>query len=349
VRIVMLGHSNAGKTTYMAAMYAAGRAGIRGFRIRATDPAREAELLRNAAALRHGRFPPPSARHSAHEFVLSHRGRDFFDFTWNDYRGGALTDSATDRDTAQVLGDLAAADGIVVFVDAQALARSDDDRGRLRRTTVLLQRTIANRTRAVPLVIAYTKADLVSDDPAVWQALRRPLDPIVEAAASTPIVVPTVVRVSCGARPQGVQVPLLWCLSHGVLAEVTRRENAVTACRDVAALARAKASIGNEISSLFKGTESYSTQAANAEKQAKQQLADLAPLLRPAERLAATLARSHRDGAATVRAAAAATRESGSARRQRRAQEIRNVFFSVVIIVAVLVVIVLFMNQLMNL
>lgn len=341
MRIVMLGHSNAGKTTYMSAMYQIGRQGVKGFRIRTADPAREADLLRDAAALQQGRFPPPSSRRSVHDFVLSHRGADVMNFAWNDYRGGALLDRSGDGDTAQVLTDLGAADGIVLFVDAQALASEQPDERSLRRLTYLLQRSFGESDRTMPFVIAYTKSDLVPDVPDVWASIDRQLASIIDASDSASQIVATRVPVACGARPRNVAVPLLWCLSHGLLAEITRREDQVTATLAAEQQAKANASVINDISSWFNGTESYTRQAFNARQKAQQEVRELRPLVQPAQRLATTVARQHRAGADTMRHARASARNAGADRRDRETKAVLGGILVFVLIATALIVMVI--------
>jgi hypothetical protein len=122
MQIVMLGHSNAGKTTYMALMYELMHEGYQGFQIRATTPADHAQLLGDARAIRQGDYPPPTSRRQKHNFSLNFQGRPVSDFTWSDYRGGAITERSTNEDKAALLADLRRSDAIVIFADAHELA-----------------------------------------------------------------------------------------------------------------------------------------------------------------------------------------------------------------------------------
>ena len=290
MRIVMLGHSNAGKTTYMSAMYAVARTGVQGFQIRTKDGMQDAELLSHAKGIRCGNYPPPSARRVTYEFVVSYEGEEFFDFTWSDYRGGALLDRTSSEETTAVLADLRSADGIVVCVDAHALSVAADPLRPMRRLTVLLQRVFDDRARAKPIVVAYTKADLVQqDDPAEWSRIRLPLASIVTAANASGQVLATEVGVSCGVGPRNVEVPLLWCLGNGVRKVVADLEAEEAAFRKKAKKARAKASFPNEISSWITGSKSHSKKAEEARRRAKKRWAELRPLREPAEHLTAML------------------------------------------------------------
>lgn len=304
----MIGHSNAGKTTYVSSMYAVGRAGVRGFRIQAKDPGHDTELLRHAAAIRRGSYPPPSAHRTTYDFQLSYRRRTFFEFTWSDYRGGALLDRSTEAETAAVLTDLRLADGIVVFADAHAVLTDQRAPRQLRRLTTLLQRSLETGPRDTPLVIAYTKADLVSAAPAQWDRIREPLAPITAALNSSGHVLATEVGVACGRSPMNVEVPLLWCLGNALVARVARLEEDLATSRRNAKEYNRRSSLGDDLSSWWNGTTSYTKMATQAREDAKRELAALRPLRRPARQLASTLVRSHPAGAATVRAVQAGTR-----------------------------------------
>lgn len=172
----------------------------------------------------------------------------------------------------------------------------------------------------------------------MWEGIRRRLAPIVEAANSSSNVIPTVVAVSCGRRPRNVAVPLLWCLSHALMAKVARRENLVSAAAAAEQVAQSRASLTNSISSFFDGTESYARQAATARLQAVEEVAELRPLIKPVERLAAAVIRQHRDGAVAVQLARTSTRSAGEDRRDRQRRTTDAVVLCLVVLVIGVVV-----------
>lgn len=315
MRVVMLGHSNAGKTTYMSSMYEIGKAGLKGFRIRTKEPTQEPELLRRAGDITRGSYPPPSAQRTSYDFVLSYRFKDFHDFTWSDYRGGALLDRSSDAEAEAVLSDLHSADGIVVFADAQALADGPAGARAMRRLSVLLQGAIASRTTPVPLIVAYTKADLVSEDPRVWERIRTPLAAVMDAAHASDGVLATDVAVACGPSARNVEVPLLWCLGNSLINRVVALESELARSRSDAKRYAAKAGLGDSISSWWNSVPSYAKMAETARKNAERELSELRPLRRPATQLAANLVQYHPAGSETVNAARADARKAAAARR----------------------------------
>lgn len=290
----MLGHSNAGKTTYMAMMYQLMNIeGYRGFRIVATDPDRHAELLENARAIRLDRYPPLTARHSEYDFTLYFEGREISDFTWNDYRGGAIMERSTSPDTAALLKDLAASDAIVIFADAYDLATSPTSHTNIEDLTDLMHRAIEERANAKPLVLAFTKADLIrkaSD----WAVAVKPFEAVRRAMDTSRNVKATTVTVSCGHKAKAVQVPVLWCLSYGLA-------NQANALRDRVAYYQRRAdehakndTIFNRVGSWWKNEESeHQKQLRNLER-AQEKLAELAPLEQRARQLAAALTTAQR-------------------------------------------------------
>src|SRR3954470_10076158 len=92
--ILMLGKSNAGKTSYVSAMYDAMNGGVGGFTVRTERAADHQRLRRNAQQMRSGRFPEATSRRSVYPLQLWHDQDRVFDFVWRDYRGGALTEGS---------------------------------------------------------------------------------------------------------------------------------------------------------------------------------------------------------------------------------------------------------------
>ncbi|MFF3942096.1 TRAFAC clade GTPase domain-containing protein [Streptomyces phaeofaciens] len=299
MNIVMLGHSNAGKTTYIAMMYALMRKGYGGFKVRAEDGALDRELRAAADAVRQGSYPPPSSRREQHVFRLSHGRRTVAGFTWTDYRGGALSSRTDDEETARVLAELTGADGIVVFVDAHHLAHGDRGGREVRRLTVLLQRAMEGRTSRIPVVLAYTKADLLTSTDA-WARATAPLDLLQQSLDGASMVRAATVALSCGPQPAGVQVPVLWCLAQHLSIRVEDLEHELAVSRRLAEEAKNKAGLWNSLVSTLDGVESEYRKWQRHEQAAKEEAAQLAPLKRPAKRLLAALDKAREQTAPPV-------------------------------------------------
>jgi hypothetical protein len=295
MRIVMLGYSDAGKTTYMAMMYRLMNRtkGHNGFWIEADNRQQGLRLLDNAEAISQGRYPPPTDRRDTYDFSLYFLGQRVSTFEWADYRGGALTERSTNEDMAALLSDMKSCDAVVVFVDAYQLATDPDSHRRVRRLTVLMQQAISAQRSGIPIVLAYTKADLVkkSED---WREALEPFEQVSQALETSPNVKGTIVTVSCGKRLKAVNVPVLWCLSYGVANTIQGLQNQVDYYKRQAEDYGKRGSIGNSWRSMWDGVDSEWKKQRRSLKEAEDKLAEIQPLLLPAQQLKATLQKAQR-------------------------------------------------------
>ena len=166
MKIVMLGHSGVGKTTYVASMYKRMQEPVGGLSVRAEQPTDHQHLLKLAAGIRAGAYPDATASWRQYELVLRRRRwlffhDDVYPFRWVDYRGGALFDQSDEEDAQQLEEDLESATGILAFFDITAL-HNLAHRRELGRLTVLLTRALSGVTRPVPVAMVLTKSDLVA-------------------------------------------------------------------------------------------------------------------------------------------------------------------------------------------
>lgn len=284
MKIAMLGAGSSGKTTYMAAMYEAMAKGHKGFSLQTQDPDHGAELLATARNIRSKKYPPPSAHRELYDFTLAAKQGPLFQFAWNDYRGGAISERATDADTAAVHRDLIGADGIVVFADSDYFAHDPSPQALARRLTAVLQRALADRRRPIPLVLAYTKTDLLGRKDK-WEEVTRPLAALHRSIQNVPDGRGIVVRITCGRWNKNVHLPVLWCLSHLVVDHIEdlRREHE----REMASErnARGNVTLKDTFGSWWRNETSWSTIARRHAESAAQAYAKIAPLEAPAREL----------------------------------------------------------------
>ncbi|MFJ8431102.1 hypothetical protein ACIQ9P_07350 [Kitasatospora sp. NPDC094019] len=308
LRLVALGHSSAGKSSYLAAMYTHLAAGRKGFRLVTADAALAEQLSATGKLLRRGTYPQPSSRRTELTAGLEFGRREVVGFDWTDYGGGALTGSAADDpETAQLLARLTHADAVVVFADTQRLATDPEARDEVRRTVVLLHRAVDEQPTPLPVVLVYTKADLVTD-PADWARARAAAAPLEELLASDGRVRGTAVAVSCGTRTRGVAVPVLWCLSTLLTHRAEEVASSLGTTKELIKDLRKEANGIDSLVSWFKGVESAAKRLKYWEEVGREEKAELARLGRPARRLARLLAseqRGTRPPAAAPAAAAA--------------------------------------------
>ncbi|MER6362169.1 hypothetical protein [Kitasatospora sp. NPDC001527] len=308
LRVVALGHSSAGKSSYLAAMFSHLARGRKGFRLVAADRLIAEELTAAGGRLRKGFYPPPSSRRTDLKAELRYGRGELLGFDWTDYRGGALTGSAADDpETARLLERLTHADAVVVFADAHRLATDPESHDEVRRTVVLLHRAVDGQGPPLPIVLAYTKADLVTD-PADWARARAAMAPLEELVADGGRVRGTAVALSCGPSPRGVAVPVLWCLSTLLTHRAQEAQGRLATAEGFVKDLRKEANGIDSLVSWFKGVESAAKRLTYWEEELRERTEELAGLRRPARRLARLLEREQRGTAppagAPARAAA---------------------------------------------
>jgi hypothetical protein len=169
MKITMLGHSDAGKTTYMASMYAimnAQHRSSRGFGIVALNAVDHEALLHlgNRIATS-GDYPSPTDVRSEYAFSLTLNGKPMVPFTWVDYRGGALYDrTGGDSELDALSNDLRSSDAVLVFMDASKLVEPDSDGPDIGRLAVVLGK-ISSKDLPPPVALVVSKIDALLPPP----------------------------------------------------------------------------------------------------------------------------------------------------------------------------------------
>jgi len=292
VKIMMLGHSGAGKTTYLSLMYAEMQDGIGGFRVRAADTGHHQQLLSDARQIRSSRYPPATRQRASYDLALSYNGSQVLPFTWQDHRGGAASGRSTDgEDVAQLTADLKEADGIVMFVDGAAIARDPAASRMAARLSSHVLRAMHQRAEVLtPLVIAVTKCDLVDlDDEKVSAKISVPFEELAKAVAATKHIVGTVLPISCGPSPLNVVVPVLWSLRFGVTGMAMRLNAQVEASASAMSSAAARDTLTDRIVSWWKDERSWANIAESHRQTGLRALRQLQVLIPPAEGLESLL------------------------------------------------------------
>ena len=283
----MLGHSAAGKTTYVSQMYSLMKEGVGSFSVRAENSADGARLDRAARAIRIGQYPAPTDQRAVFDLVLRHEGADVLAFTWRDYRGGTLTEKTDSPQARELHEDLRQADGIVIFCDSVKLL-TDPRAGHDVRTLVShVQRTLGERgQRLTPLVLALTKADLVDlNDEKVPQRLRVPFLPLISAVADSRHVAGIQVPVACGPSPQHVYVPVLWTLGIGIVSRAFELRSSIEDKAGQADRYQRYDTPGNRFFCWLTGQPSARQWSASLREQAQAEYWKYAPLVEPANQL----------------------------------------------------------------
>lgn len=295
MKIVMLGHTGAGKTTYVSLMYREMQDGVAGFQVRARDSRQHDTLLKHARQILRGRYPDPTHQRSVYDLSLFHDGTEVLPFSWRDYRGGALADRSTGTGVGELHADLTTADGIVLFVDAVTLTRDRHATREVRRLTTHVQRALDSRDEVLtPVVVAVTKCDLVDmDAPGVTDAILDPFGPLVTAIGATSHIHGTVLPIACGPEPANVVVPVLWSLRFGIAGQALQLMAEIEAAQSAAAAAAARDTVGDRVRSFLFSEPTYASISEGHAATARSRFAQLEPLLEPVQQLGALLEDFH--------------------------------------------------------
>ncbi len=284
--ILMLGHSRAGKTTYVSLMYQQlhKKWSVHGFQLRARDSKDDELLRKNARAISSGTYPDPTTQRAVYRLVLQYLESDIVDFTWRDYRGGALRAMSDDAQARELHADLRSASALILFSDAQRLLH---DRAAVAEVKILIsnvRRAIDSRGGApTPLVIAITKCDLVDyGDDRTRKALRLPFLPIIEAAAKTESVHGAIVPLICGPRPRNVTAPVLFCLAHAVSARADQLRREIDYHESAARQADYENTLFRWLSDVWNGRKTQGQIASEHRDEAWREQRALRPLIEPA-------------------------------------------------------------------
>lgn len=188
--IVMLGHSGAGKTTYVAALYYRMTNGLYDYTMEydywhnywykhygkenynyTTDEAKKEgeELKKVSQNISNGLYPPPTAIKQEYVFRMTYKDLNSITFNWFDYRGGALMErSSQSSDSAELISKIKNSDALIVFLDGTKLEEplSKNER-EFRRLVYLIKNAISNITvedgTFFPVSFVITKDDLCSN------------------------------------------------------------------------------------------------------------------------------------------------------------------------------------------
>jgi len=214
MKIVMIGNTGVGKTTYMASLYGALQREIEGFSLKAVCTDDHSRLYQLAKAIQTGKYPDLTAQRSEYDFNLRHKAKDVLDFSWADYRGGAITSSTKDEQTNQLISDLKNADGIMMFCDCDALARGDHRANQIGRMATLVNQALQNVEHIICLAIIFTKVDIIKQFSDKHFGCFQGL---ISAINASEYVIGSFIPIACGVQLINVPMPLLFTLYGSVV------------------------------------------------------------------------------------------------------------------------------------
>ena len=196
-----------------------------GFGIIAQDDADHKRLRNLGKQIVKGVYPRATDQRAEYNFWLtftrpglfSKKHKNLKPFAWADYRGGALQERSTSDAAASLIRDLAEADAIIIFADANAMQTKEADRTRreIKRLGVILTDAVTRRETAVPVVIAFTKADLLRTSTLDAELLEH-FGSMVDVISASEKIVATYLCVACGTTSLNLYTPLLFVLAWNI-------------------------------------------------------------------------------------------------------------------------------------
>jgi hypothetical protein len=297
VDILMLGKSNAGKTSYVSAMYETMSNGVAGFKVQAERPVDHQLLRRNARLMRLGTFPEPSSRRSVYQFQLWHGKDRVFDFVWRDYRGGALTEGSASAQSMQLRADMETAGGLVLLVDSTELTGDPRSRAGVRPLVSTAIRLLSQRKDVMPVVVALTKSDLVAATARqTSEAASDLLGDLMDAIRQTDHLYGALIPVACGSQPLNVALPVLWCLHVGIAIRGAALEQRIDHHKQLKQVATQRQGVWDTVTSWWNGEPTWGDIRVRSERQIQSDLITLTPLFAPHQKLEIMLDPVHKFG-----------------------------------------------------
>jgi hypothetical protein len=281
----MLGKSNAGKTSYVSAMYDAMSTGVGGFTVRAERAADHQRLRQNARQMQLGTYPNASSRRSVYQLQLWHDADRVFDFVWRDYRGGALTEGSDSAQALQLRADMETAGGLVLLIDSTELSDGSRSRSSVRPLVSTTIRLLSKREEIMPVVIALTKWDLVSTkSQQTNNAATELLGDLVNAIRETSHLYGAMIPIACGRQPINVILPVLWCLHVGIAIRGALLEQSIDYHQQIAKWAKSRTWL-HKLGAWWRDEPAPSHVRLLAEQRIQSDLRGLLPLVVPSQKL----------------------------------------------------------------
>lgn len=273
MNVMMIGHSGAGKTTYMTAMYELLSNGINGFSIKARDTDLHKRLLVLSNEMKKGRYPAATDIHTEYCFQLQHNRSDVLPFTWYDYRGGALTQrNEHSSEVTDLVNRVAAANALIVFFDGDKLMKNDYSvMMEYRITQICIQQAVSKikDNGFIPISLVITKGDRPDLDigkSPMLEYIQKMVAAIGENENVGGLMTATIVNYK---EVENVQFPFLISMVHGLVHE---RNKAAEEYEEQTSRAKSwsdSANLFDDIYSFFAEEDSYREMAKKAWEKAR--------------------------------------------------------------------------------
>ena len=228
MNILMVGHSGAGKTSFMAGMYRYLGDDKEGYGIRAKNSNQKKHLEQMSRALSYDKYPSGTDIQQMYNLELTCHGDDVIPFNWMDYRGGILLSEDPDEsDMDNFMKALSQADALVVFLDGTKLC--DQSSKWNMEYDILLSCIESSLTVShqswFPICFVITKCDMVPDG-ATFYGLRRFNNLFSQISNSKTV---GAMLLQCIITPESYFMPFLalaYCIYGGTPIYIQKRQDA---------------------------------------------------------------------------------------------------------------------------
>lgn len=286
MRIVMLGHTGVGKTTYMASLYGIMQQGIQGFSLRATGSENHTHFINLSKRISQGHFPTATDQRQEYKFGLRYQGMNVINFSWSDYRGGSIREYQESQQAKGLNEDLKTADGMMLFYDSKALLAGKHRENQIGRITALTNHALKELDHPISLAIVLTKTDLLVEFPT---QLLESLNGIISSIEASSLIRGTIIPVACGSKLCNISMPLLFSLHAAVQLKATTAQKNVSSHQTLAELydskSRGVGGVANWVVSKFKDEATFHSKAREEREKATEQQREFDKIRSPAQAL----------------------------------------------------------------
>lgn len=239
-KITMLGVSNSGKTCFIYAMYDFMQKVQNGFTFITKDPDVDMDLNEGWEGIAFdGVWPDGTQLTSFYDFTVLFKSRPIMEFSWCDYRGGAITERSTQKDVDELHKRIFDSECLIVCIGAdtiKGIISGDNRKGReLVRLNNLISRFAATKQRRIPIIFTLTKADLYTaqEQKQLLSVIKEYFSALYEQGAGwlyaiVPVTLGQFEETSVGDKtirgvvaPKNIHIPVMFFL-HSILKERIR-------------------------------------------------------------------------------------------------------------------------------
>ncbi|WP_066349582.1 TRAFAC clade GTPase domain-containing protein [Geminocystis sp. NIES-3708] len=270
MKIVMLGHSGVGKTTYMASLYGVLQQSVQGFRLKTTANEDHKRLVELAENIRQANYPLGTDQRKDYDFDLRYQGDNVLTFSWSDYRGRALTETQDSEQAKLLLQDLKEADGIMIFCDSFLLNQGKVRNSQIGRMISLINHSLKELEHPLSISILLTKFDLLEN---ITNQLIKPFEGLITTINCSNNILGAFIPVGCGVKQINIPIPLLFILNTAVSNRYhVAQKSLVKSKSEAEEFAKNSQGLGGNINwivSKITGEESNHEKAINAKAKAE--------------------------------------------------------------------------------